>query len=76
MMIFAIYKTNNKADEFPNDIYADTSKLPDLINSAVEICSQGRYSDEISKKSFGKFLERLLEIDIEKRPTAKDLLQD
>ena len=74
MILWAIYSTNNKQSEFPTDIHSNTNKLSDLIKNAVDICyKEGKEKPE-HKELFKVFLEDLLEPNIDKRRTAKELL--
>jgi hypothetical protein len=74
MILYSICYTNNKANEFPNNIYADLSKLSSLINTAVDLCyKEGKEKPE-HKDLFRYFLEDLLEKDVEKRRSPKELL--
>jgi hypothetical protein len=74
MILWAIYTTNNKGNEFPHDIHANASKLSDLIKNAVDICyKEGKEKPE-HKELFKVFLEDLLEPNLEKRRSAKELL--
>jgi len=74
MIVYSILQTNNKGGEFPNNIYADQSKLKDLIQSAVDICYKEGKEKAENKELFKVFLEDLLEVDVAKRRSAKDLL--
>jgi len=75
MILYAIFHTNGKGAEFPNNIYADPSKLPELIKTAVDLCyKEGKEKPE-NKELFKVFVEDLLELNIEKRRSPKELLQ-
>lgn len=74
MILYAIYNTNNKAAEFPNNLHSDTSKLQELIKTTVDLCyKEGKEKPE-NKELFRVFLEDLLEVNIDKRRSASDLL--
>mmetsp|Transcript_318 Transcript_318/g.298 ORF Transcript_318/g.298 Transcript_318/m.298 type:complete len:343 (-) Transcript_318:339-1367(-) len=74
MILWAIYTTNNKGGEFPNDVHANTGKLGDLIKNAVDICyKEGKEKPE-HKELFKVFMEDLLEVSVDKRRSAKELL--
>ncbi len=74
MIVSAILHTNGKGGEFPNNIYADTSKLKQLIQTAVDLCyKEGKEKNE-NKELFQVFLEDLLEVDINKRQSVANLL--
>jgi len=74
MILWAIYTTNNKANEFPHDLHSNTNKLAELIKNAVDICyKEGKEKPE-HKELFKVFLEDLLEPNLDKRRSAKELL--
>jgi len=74
MIVYSILQTNNKGSELPNNIYADTSKLGDLIKTAVDLCyKEGKEKPE-NKELFKVFLEDLLEVNIAKRRSPQELL--
>merc|ERR1711907_786272 len=50
MILWAIYTTNNKGGEFPNDVHANTGKLGDLIKNAVDICYKEGEEKERAKQ--------------------------
>ncbi len=74
MIVYSILQTNNKGGDVPNNLYADTSKLPELIKTAVDLCyKEGKEKPE-NKELFKVFLEDLLETDVKKRRSPKELL--
>lgn len=74
MILYAVLSTNGKGNEFPNNIHADASKLGDLIKQAVDLCyKEGKEKPE-NKELFKVFLEDLLEVNLDKRRSAKELL--
>jgi len=74
MILWAIFVTNNKANEFPEDCHKDTKKVGDLIKTAVDLCyKEGKEKPE-HKEMFKVFLEDLLEPTSDKRKSAKELL--
>jgi len=74
MILWAIFVTNNKAGEFPEDCHKDSKKVGELIKTAVDLCyKEGKEKPE-HKELFKVFLEDLLEPAADKRKNAKELL--
>jgi hypothetical protein len=74
MILYAIYSTHGKAAEFPTKIYSDHSKLKELIKNGVELCYKEGNGKAEHKDLCKVFLDDLLEVDVNKRRTAKELL--
>lgn len=74
MILYAVYSTHGKVAEFPTKIYADQSKLKDLIKTGVDLCYKEGNGKAEHKELFKVFLEDILEVDINKRRTPKELL--
>jgi len=71
MILWAIMQTNGKGNEFPNNLYANTTKIPDLIKSAVDICYKDGKEKTEHKELFKVFLEEIL---TDRSRGAKELL--
>jgi len=75
MVLWAVFKTYNKEGEFPNNIHSNPSKLKELIKTVVDLCyKEGKGKAEL-KDPFDTFLSSLLEPDIGKRESPKELLK-
>lgn len=74
MIAYSIFQTNNKGGDAPNNLYADTSKLPEFLKAAIDLCSQEDKEIPENKELFKVFLEDLLETDVKKRRNPKELL--
>jgi len=74
MLAWVILATNNRVSEFPSDIYTNTNKILELINTVVGIAYKEGSPNQQLKELFKVFLEDLLQVQEDKRKSAKDLL--
>jgi len=74
MLIWVLFETNNKAAEFPKDLYTNPDIIGNLIQACVEIAYKSGAPNQQLKESFRVFLEDLLQVNQDKRKNAKELL--
>ena len=73
MVLYAIYNTHKRGDDFPAAFYKDLSQVKDVINTAANLLYKSE-KDVDMKELFIVFLEDLLRPNTEDRPDAKELL--
>jgi len=73
MVLYSIYVTNGKLGLFPTNIYEDQKHIKDYINEGATLLYKDN-SDTEKKLLFINLFFDILEPDLKKRKTAKDLL--
>jgi len=74
LMIWGILATNNKLGEFPDNIHSNTGGIDALIKSAVSTLYKEGSANQQQREALQVFLEEVLQADIGKRKSAKELL--
>lgn len=72
ILIWTIYATNKNEEQFPKAVHSNPSVIPDIIQYAVNTLYKSQNLE--LKDLFKIFLEELLQVDIAKRRSAKELL--
>lgn len=73
MTLYAIFTTHKVKAEFPENLYEDTARIPEIISKAASLLYK---DDDADKERFVAFFNDVLEPNIEKRKKARDLLAD
>ncbi len=74
LMVWGILYTNNKQGDFPDNVHQNTGSIENLIKTAVNTLYKEGAANQQQKESLQVFLEEVLQADIGKRKTAKELL--